>query len=93
VFLTHLREMTEKVNFRLKMRSLIINSFPPKSPSSVVDLDLDRFFSDPYLDPDPTFQLVSDPSPDPNEFFSNILNIIFSFAFPSSKCVAYYDEI
>jgi hypothetical protein len=38
-------------------------------------------FSDP--DPDPTFQLVSNPS---TRFFLNILNSIFLFILPSCKC-------
>ncbi len=44
-------------------------------------------FSDPG--PDPNFHLVSDPDPvsDPTWIFSNILNINFSYVFPSCKCV------
>jgi hypothetical protein len=66
VFLTHLREKTKTVNFHLKMRCTIkknldLKRFPPKYASSVVDPEC--FFSDPHRDP--TFQLVSDPSPDP----------------------------
>ncbi len=47
------------------------------------------FFSDP--DPDHNFQLVSDFHPDPVSdltlIFSNILNLNFTFVFPSCKCV------
>ncbi len=46
------------------------------------------FFSD--LVRVPTFQLLSDPDPftDPKGiFFSNILNINFTFVFPSCDCV------
>ncbi len=46
-----------------------------------------------FSDPNPTFQMVSDPYLDPDPvsdptlFFSNILNINFTFVFPSCKCV------
>jgi hypothetical protein len=42
-----------------------------------------------FWDPAPTFQLVSDPDnvPDPTWIFSNILDINFTFVFPSCKCV------
>jgi hypothetical protein len=41
------------------------------------------FFSDP--DQDPTLKLVSGPTL--HDFFSNILNINFTFVSPSCKCV------
>ncbi len=44
--------------------------------------------------PDRTFQLVSNPYPDPvmilHHFFSNILDIIYSFVFPACKCVRFH---
>ncbi len=49
--------------------------------SSVVDPE--GFFPDLYPDTDLTFQLVLDPTC----IFSNILNINFTFAYPSCKCM------
>jgi hypothetical protein len=49
----------------------------------------EMIFSDPCPHADPTFH--SDPDPDPVSdttiIFSNILNINFTFVFPSYKCV------
>ena len=33
-------------------------------------MDPKLFFSDPYPDPDPTFQEISDPDPDPTQLLS-----------------------